>query len=149
MSYIAIDSVDVVQVHSPTLVTDALLVTFQSFPSGSVLILTVPQNAFEGGGGPGLLRDLSDAVEGLIQGGLATAAQGVQGIDPSGLIFDAVDFTVTYVPPTPTAGTLTAQVQVPVGVITLDTAIAAAYPGGNATERLQATYDRLAQLASG
>ena len=41
MSYQTIDSIEVVQVFSPTLVSDALLVTIRSYPSGSVLIRTV------------------------------------------------------------------------------------------------------------
>lgn len=149
MSYQTIDSVDVVQVFSPTLVSDALLVTIQSYPSGSVLIRTVPQDIFTAGGTSPILASLSSAVETILQGGLATAAQGTQGIDDSGLIFDAVDFTVTYTPESPIPGTLTATVQVAVDALTADTGFGSFLTGGSAEDQIQATYDRLAAMASG
>jgi hypothetical protein len=149
MSYQTIDSIEVVQVYSPTLVSDALLVTIRSFPSGSVLLRTVPQDIFTTGGTSPILASLSNAVENILDGGLATAAQGTQGIDDSGLLFDAVVFTVTYTPSTPIPGTLTATVEIPVDTITADTSFGSFLTGGSAEDQLQATYDRLAAMSSG
>jgi hypothetical protein len=136
-------------VFSPTLVSDALLVTIRSFPSGSVLIRTVPQDIFSGGGTSPILASLSDAVEGILEAGVATAAVGTQAIDDSGLLFDAVTFTVSYVPSLAVPGTLTATVDVPVDVLTADTQFGSFLAGGSATDRIQATYERLAGMASG
>lgn len=149
MSYQTLDSIETVQVYSPTLVADALLVTIRSFPSGSVLIRTVPQDIFSTGGTSPILASFSDAVENLLQGGLATAAQGTQAIDDNGLLFDAVVFTVTYTPPNMVPGTLTATVEIPVDVITADTSFGGFLTGGSAIDRIQATYDQLAGIASG
>lgn len=149
MAYQTLDSVDTVQVFSPTLVSEALLVTIRSYPSGSILERTVPKNIFDKGGTSPILASLSDAVERILQGGLATAARGDQGIDDSQLIFDAVVFTVTYTPPNAVPGELTATVEVPVDVITADTQFGAFLTGGSAIDRIQATYDQLAGIASG
>jgi len=149
MSYQTIHSLDVVQVFSPTLVSDALLVTIRSFPSGSVLIRTVPQDIFAKGGTSPILASLSDAVEQILQAGVATAASGTQGIDDSGLLYDAVVFTVTYTPDTPIPGEISATVTIPVDVITADTGIRAFLTGGSAEDRIHATYDQLAAMAAG
>lgn len=149
MPYQTLDSIETVQVYSPTLVSDALLVTIRSYPSGSVLVRTVPQDIFNTGGTSPILASLSDAVEQILQAGVATAAAGTQGIDDSGLLFDAVVFTVTYTPPSPVPGTLTATVEIPVDVITADTQFGSFITGGSAEERLGATYDRLKAMASG
>lgn len=149
MSYQTIDSVETVQVFSPTLVSEALLVTIRSFPSGSMLIRTVPLDVFNSGGTSPLLASLSDAVESILQEGTATAAQGTQGIDESGLIFDAVDFTVTYVPPDPIPGQITATVEIPVNVITEDTGFGSFTTGGSAADQITATYQRLADMYGG
>ena len=155
-SYQTIDSIEVVQVFSPTLVSDAILVTIRSFPSGSVLIRTVPQDIFTADKTSPILASLSSAVEDILQGGLATAASGTQGIDDSGLLFDAVIFTVTYQPSVPIPGEISATVTIPVDVVTADTqfgGVGSYFPPGtgfvSAIDQIQATYERLAAMASG
>jgi len=149
MSYQTLDSIEVVQVFSPTLVSDALLVTIRSFPSGSVLIRTVPQDIFSSGGTSPILASLSDAVEQILEAGVATAASGTQGIDDSGLLYDAVIFTVTYVPSTPIPGEISATVTIPVDVVTADTQFGSFLTGGSAADQINATYERLAAMATG
>src|SRR5690348_11261045 len=100
----AIDSRPTVITYSPTLSEEAMIVTFTSTPSGSTLIRTVPQASFAQDKGKALLDSLSDAVEQILGEGIATGAAGTQGLDDSGLIFDAVTFTVEYVPSAPTPG---------------------------------------------
>ena len=149
MSYQTLDSTETVQVFSPTLVSDALLVTIRSFPSGSVLVRTVPQDIFAAGGTSPILASLSDAVEQELEAGIATAAAGTQALDDSGLIYDAVTFTVSYTPPNTVPGTLTATVDVPVDVLTADTSCGSFLTGGTAAERIHATYYQLKGMASG
>ena len=149
MSYQTIDSIEVVQVFSPTLVSDALLVTIRSYPSGSVLIRTVPQDIFSSGGTSPILASLSDAVEQILEAGVATAAAGTQGIDDSGLLYDAVVFTVTYVPSMPIPGEISATVTIPVDVVTADTQFGSFLTGGSAADQINATYERLAAMATG
>ena len=149
MSYQLLDSVSTVQVFSATLVSDALTCSIRSFPSGSYLQRTISQADFDADAGAGLLTSLSDAVENILGAGVATSAQGTEGIDPASLIYDAVIFTVTYVPSYPSPGTITGNVEVPVDVLTADTSLGSFIQGGTASERILAEYDRLKALAGG
>lgn len=149
MSYLLLDSVEAVQVYSPTLVADVLVCTIQSFPSGSVVLRTIPQTSFAADEGQGLLASLSSAVENIIDGGLATAANGLQVVDESGLLQDVARFTVSYAPPAGTPGEITATVDVPVNVLTADTQFGSFLSGGSAADMISATYQRLAAMATG
>lgn len=142
-------SSDTVQVFSPTLVVDALLCTFVSSPSGSILLRTITKPDFQADQGEGLLGSLSDAVEQILGEGIATDAGGTQGVDPSGLLYDAVTFTVTYQPPGGGLGAITASVEIPVNVITADTQFGSFLTGGTAAERILDTYNHLKTLAGG
>jgi hypothetical protein len=147
MAYQLLDSTDVVQVFSPSLVSDALLCTIISAPSGSILIRTVPQAEFQADRGAGILNSLSDAVESVLGEGIATAANGTQGIDQNGFLYDAIVYTVTYVPSYETPGAITGTVEVPVNVQTADTQFGSFLTGGSAAERILDEYNRLKALA--
>lgn len=149
MGYVLKSSYDTVQVLSATSAVDVIYCTIVTDGSGSVVQEAITKHEFEANQGAGELNTLADAVDGAISGGLATFAVGTQGVDASGLIFDAVTFTVEYVPPQPTFAPITTTVEIPVGVLTLDPAIALHITGGNTTERLQAAYDKLKTLAGG
>jgi hypothetical protein len=149
MAYQLIDNFETVQVFGPQLASQGQLATIQSFPSGSVLIRTVPQESFDLDQGQGILSSLSTAVEDAISGGLATAAVGTQGIDDANLLFDAVVFTVVYVPPSPVPGTISTEVTVPVDVVAADTQFGSFLTGGSLQDRLAAARDKLAAMATG
>jgi hypothetical protein len=149
MTYRLVNSYDTVQVLSPTLAVEAIYCTILSMPSGSIVQRAVPKTEFESDQGVGILESLSTAVEDMIAGGLATAASGTQGVDDSGLLYDAVTFTVQYTPPGVIAGTLTTTVDVPVDVLTADTSFGSFLTGGSAQERVRAAYDSLVKLAGG
>ena len=149
MPYTLLNSTDTVQVFGPDLVSEAIVCTILSGPSGSQLVRTVPDAEFQADNGQGLLSSLSDAVEGILQAGVATGAVGNQRVDASGLLADYVDFTVTYRPSTPIPGEIQAVVSIPVDVITADTAFGSFLSGGSATDQIQATYDKLAAMATG
>ena len=149
MPYTLLNSVDSVQVYGPDLVSETLVCTILSGPSGSTLLRTVPAAEFQSDQGQGILSSLSDAVEQILQAGTATAAVGNQRVDPSGLLADYVDFTVTYVPPSPVPGSIDAVVSIPVNVLTADTSFGSFLGGGSAADQIQATYDRLKAMATG
>ena len=142
----AIDSRPTVQVYSPTLAEEAEIITFTSTPSGSVLIRTVAQADFDADKGKALIDSLSDAVESILQEGIATSASGSQGVDDSGLIFDAVTFTVEYVPQRVAPGRILGDVQIPVPTLTLDTQFGSAAGVVTAPELILAEYNRLKAL---
>lgn len=149
MGYVLLDNPQTVQVLGPQLVSQGMLCTIQSFPSGSFLIRTVPLADFNSDRGQGLLRSLSETVESVLGEGIATAAEGIQGIDDNDLIYDAVRFTVTYVPPGPAVGTVSAPVDVPVNVLTADTSFGSFLSGGSAADRIAETYQKLTAMSSG
>ena len=149
MGYVLLSSAATVQVFSPTLVSDALVCTIASSPSGSILIRSIPQASFQADQGGGLLTSLSDSVESILGEGIAVSATGTQGVDDSGLLYDAVLFVVEYVPPAPIPGSITGDVEVPVNVLTADTGFGSFLTGGTAAERILAEYNRLQALASG
>ena len=147
MSYVLLDSLPTVQVFSPTLVSQALVCTIQSAPSGSVLLRTIPQTSFQADQGAGLLESLSDAVENILHEGIATGAAGTQGLDESNLLYDAVLFTVTYIPPAPIPGEIIGSVEIPVLNITADAGFGGFIQGGSAADIINAEYQRLKALA--
>jgi len=149
MAYVLLDAYETVQVFGPNLASQGQLCTIHSTPSGSVLIRTVPQASFDADQGQGLLSSLSQAVEDILSGGLASAAVGTQGIDDAGLLFDAVDFTVTYTPTTAIPGTISTVVEIPVTILTADTGFGSFLTGGSAHDQLQAAQDKLAAMATG
>lgn len=150
MSYQLLDSIESVQVYSPQLVADVLICTIQSFPSGSVLLRTVPQANFDDGTGAALLTSLSDATENILEAGTAISAYGLQLVDDSGLLVDLVRFTVRYVPPNGTPGSITATVDVPVTILTADTSLTGGSVGvESAAELVGDAYTRLATMSTG
>lgn len=150
MSWQLLDSTDTVQVFGPNLVSESLICTIQSFPSGSVLVRVVPQSAFVAGNGGPLCGSLSAAVEQILEAGVAIAATGNMRVDDNELLVDYVDFTVAYVPPVATPGEITTVVPIPVQIITADTSILGGSAGvASAPELLNEAYQRLAAMAHG
>lgn len=149
MPSILLSSGATVQVWSPTLVTDAVLCTFMSSPSGSVLIRTVPESSFVADQGKLLLDSLSAHVEQLLQAGVAIDAAGTQRPDNNGLLLDAVLFTVAYVPPYAAPGQITGTIEIPVDIIDADTGILRGAGAATAPELLLQEYNRLKALAGG
>jgi hypothetical protein len=150
MSYTLLASNDTVQVFSPTLVQDALVCTFVSFPSRSILIRTVTAQEFTNPNNDALLNSLSDAVEQILGEGIAVAAAGVQLVDPgSGLLYDAVVFTVAYPQGSGAQASITAPCEIPIDVLVADTQFGNVIAGGSAAQRILDTYNQLKTLAGG
>lgn len=150
MGYRLLNSTDTVQIFGPTFVQDSLACTIATTPHGAVVIRTIPLADFQADMGAGLLTSLADAVENILGEGIAIAAQGVQGVDDAGLLYDAVRFTVGYTPPGGTPGEITADVDIPVNTLTADTGIlGGGFSGQSAPEIILNTYNRLRNMAGG
>ena len=149
MSQTLLDSSVQIQVYGPNLSEEVQLCWCMSFPSGSVLVRSVPQADFIADRGKALLDSLSNAVESILQEDFVIAAAGNQGIDLNELIFDAVTFTVEYVPPFSIPGQIRGTVEIPVYLIVADTSFGGAITGPTAQELLIAEYNRLKALAGG
>jgi hypothetical protein len=149
MGYRLISSQDTVIVYSATNVADALTCSIVTTPSGAIVLRTIPRADFDADRGQALLSSLANAVESELQQDFVVAASGGQGIDAAGLLYDYVRFTVQYVADGGTPGEVTADVDVPVNVLTADTQFGAFLTGGSAAERITDTYHKLAAMASG
>jgi hypothetical protein len=150
MAYTLLASQDTVQVFSPQLVSDALICTIVSRPSASILLRTITQSEFTADGGAPLLNSLADAVESILGEGIAVAATGTQLVDPaSGLLYDAVVFTVAYPQGSGGQAQITATVEVPMTTLTADTQFGGFLGGGSAQQMILDTYNHLQTLAGG
>lgn len=130
-----------------SLVSDGLLVSFYSLPSGSVLSRWISADDFAQAKGLALQVSLSDAVEQILGEGIAIDAVGVQTIDQTGFLSDNVDFTVRYVPTYSTPGTIDGVVRVPVPTLVADTQFGSFLAGGSAAEIILAEYNQLKAMA--
>lgn len=148
MAYQLANSTSTVLING-TSVTDAVACSIVSFPSGSSLVRTITEADFQNDRGQALLSSLSNAVEQILGEGIAVAASGFQGLDAAGLLADYVRFTVGYTQPGGTAGEITADVDVPVIVVTADTSFGSFLTGGTAQERILDTYNKLQAMSSG
>jgi hypothetical protein len=108
-----------------------------------VLIRTVPLENLKDPSGAALLQSLSDHVEQILQAGIAVDADGTQRPDNSGLLLDAVLFTVRYVPSYPAPGEITGQVEILVDLLTADLGLLQAGGVDTPAEILLAEYNRL------
>src|SRR5262252_3567852 len=134
-----------VQVFSPTLVKDVQEVEFQSFPSGSILTVYVPKEAWDSSGAEGSIAPFVEKVEEAIAGGLAASASSFQDVDPdTNLLTDYVRFVVVYRGPPPLSVVLSTNVDVPYNIVILDTQFGGGFggnigiTGGSLTDRLEA-----------
>lgn len=148
MAYRLINSTDTVLVYGTT-VSDALACTIATSPSGAIVVRTIARAAFEADNGQGLLNSLADAVENILGEGVAIGASGFQSVDVNGFLADFVRFTVGYTPQGGTPGEITADVDIPVPVLTADTQFGSFLDGGSAADRIGATYSRLQAMATG
>jgi hypothetical protein len=119
-SVVVTDSYRDVQVRSQTDVRDVQVVTFISQPSGAQLFRAIPYQEWISDPAHLALSQTADAVENIIAGGQAIAAQGVEDLDPFGLSVYLVEFLVQAPPQNPLQGTLQTTVLVPVDTLTLD-----------------------------
>lgn len=114
LPYALLASYTTVQVVSPTLVNDVLYCTVSTLPSGVIASLPVPQGEFESVLTSVVLEGYALAIEEVMKLPSVTAGSGIQTIDTSGLLADAVSFTVQYVQSGTSGTSVTAQAVVPV-----------------------------------
>lgn len=149
MGYRLLSSTDTFISYSPDTGTPAIRCSIVTTPRGAIVLRAIPQADFEADRGKALLTSLANAVEQQLEAGTAIAASGYQGVDAAGLLVDYVRFTVGYTPEGGTPGEITADVDVPVNVLTADTQFGSFLEGGSAAERIADTYARLQAMASG
>lgn len=136
------------QVLGPNEVLSTMTVGFVTSPHGVRAYREVPRTAWASGGAAAWIAPLATAIENLIDGGLASGASFVQDIDPAtGLLTDAIEFVVSYDPPPPALGPMTATAVVPVDDLTLDTSFGSFVQGADPAQTLRDAYDQLVATA--
>jgi len=135
-------SYQTVQVITPTLVQPIVYATIQTSPSNVIASIALDKIDFDAGTGGALLQIFADAIETIMNHPEVIAGIGSQQIDPNGLLTDYVTFTVQYVSSHAAKSGVTAEADVPVGMLNftdgaigglllqeVDAIIAAAYNG--------------------
>lgn len=148
-NYILIGSTSIVQVLSATVIADVVAATIQTLPTGIRAQTLVPQDAFDQGAAGPLLSTFAGNIEAIIAQGKATGGSGTSSLDASGLQQYAVTFTVTYNPPGAPIGSVTADVDVPVGLLSDSDPATGPASFAQAVALVDATYSNLVALAGG
>lgn len=116
-SYSIQGSYSTVQVITPTLVQPIQYTTIQTQPSGVIAAIALDQADFTGGTSNVLLQLFADAIEQIMARSEVIAGIGTQQLDANGLLADFVTFTVQYVGPNTAPSGVTAEADVPVGML--------------------------------
>lgn len=148
-TYSIVGSYSTVQSITPTLTQAIQYTTIQSDPSGVVASLPLDKGEFDKNEVGPQIQAFVDAIEEIMQRPEVIAGIGSQTIDPNGLLADYVVFTVQYSGPGAAPSGVTAQADVPTGMLNFtDGAI-----GGLLLQEvdaiLAAAYNSLASAAGG
>ena len=110
-------SYSTVQVITPTLVQPIQYTTVQTQPSGVIASIALDQQTFIAGDAGPLIAAFVDAIEIIMAMPEVIAGIGTQTLDPNGLLQDFVTFTVQYVSANTAPSGVTAEADVPVGLL--------------------------------
>lgn len=116
-TYEILGSYSTVRSITPTLTEPVVYATIQTQPSGVVASMTLDQAVFMAGDSGPLLQAFADAVEQIMAREEVVAGVGSQALDANGLTSDYVVFTVQYTGPGAASSGVTAQADVPVGIL--------------------------------
>ena len=146
-SYTLIGNASIVQVLSAKVSANMEAVTIQTIPSGVIATMLVSQDAFDKQAAGPVLTTFADNIEAIIGQGKAVGGAGSSELDGSGLMQYAVTFEVGYNPPGAPVGTVTTDVDVPVGLLNSDDALIGRTLFGQATAMIDAAYSNLVALS--
>lgn len=147
--YTLIGNAPTIQVFSPTVSADVQLATIQTSPSGSIATMPVSETSFQANQAAETLTALADNIETIIGQGKATGATGSSELLPSGLTQYYVTFTVAYNPPGAPPGAVTTEVDVPVGLLSVDDPAIERTLLTEAEALIDAAYNSLVALSKG
>lgn len=148
-AYILVGSNSIVQVLTPTVSEDMVSCTIQTNPTGIVATTLVSQIAFDSNQAAPELTTFADNIEAVIGQGKAVGGSGSQSLDPSGLLAYFVTFTVGYDPPGAPTGTVTVDVDVPVGLLGSGDALIGQTLLGEAEKLVDDAYASLVAMSKG
>lgn len=148
-SYSIVASYTTVQSITPTLTYPIQYTTIQSQPSGVIASIPLAKVEFDAGTSGPLLQAFSDAIEEIMQRTEVIAGIGSQTIDENGLLADFVVFTVQYSGPGAASSGVTAEADVPVGLLNFTDGAIGALLLKQVDAIIQAAYNSLQAAAGG
>ena len=148
-SYSLMATTPTVQVLSPTLVQDVIYTTIITSPSQVIANIPIYEQKFDAGLAGPQLTDFANAIEQIMADSRVIAGEGVQTIDPSGLLQDQVAFTVEYVVPTAPPGSVVADALVRVNLLNFADAEIGRILLAQVEAIIDKTYSNLQSAASG
>lgn len=148
-SYSIQGSYATVQVITPTLVQPIQYTTIQTQPSGVIASIALDQADFKAGTSTPLLVAFADAIEQIMARSEVIAGIGTQQLDPNGLLADYVTFTVQYTGTGAAASGVTAEADVPVGMLNFTDGAIGALLLQEVDAIIAQAYDALAAAAAG
>jgi hypothetical protein len=148
-SYSIQGSYSTVQVLTPSLVNPIEYVTIQTQPSSVIASMPIQRDVFHSGGGGPELTAFSNAIEQIMARSEVIAGIGSQQLDPNGLLADFVTFTVQYVGPNTASSGVTAEADVPVGMLNFEDALIGRTLLAQVIAIITATYNALKAAAAG
>ena len=147
--YTLVGSVPSLRVLSPTVSQPIITATIQTAPTGIIAAYPLDEADFNAGTANVLLDGFATAIETIISQGHAIGGTGTSELDANGLIEYYVTFTVGYNPPGAPSGQVTAEVDVPVGLLQTGDSFAGVSPLGEAEALVDAAYNNLVKLSQG
>lgn len=134
---------------TPTLTQPIQYTTIQTQPSSVVAALPLDKADFDAGTSGALLQAFADAIEQVMANPIVIAGIGSQTIDPNGLLADFVTFAVQYAGPGAAPSGVTAEADVPVGLLDFSDGALGGIQIASVDAILNAAYDNLQAAASG
>lgn len=116
-SYSIKGSYSTVQLIGPNLTQPIQYTTIQTSPSNVIAAIALDKAVFDAGTAGPLLTAFADAIEEIMQRSEVVAAIGNQQLDENGLLADYVTFTVQYSGAGAAASGVTADADVPAGML--------------------------------
>lgn len=148
-SYTLIGNAPTIQVFSPTVSQDVELATIQTKPTGVIATMPVSEISFATNQASETLTALASNIEAIIKQGKAVGGTGTSELDANGLTQFYVTFTVAYNPPGAPVGTVTAEVDVPVGLLGVDDPAIESTLLSQAEAMVNKAYNSLVALSKG
>lgn len=138
-----------IQVLSPTLIEPIVDCVLSTKPTGIVFDYWVDKAVWDAGDAAPLLEQVAGNVEHLIASTPAIGGFGVQHLSDSGLLSQAVVFTVAATAPGGLPNSLTVEVEVPIGDLDQETFAGQNFGLAAAEALIQDAYNKLTAAAAG
>lgn len=148
-SYTLIGNVSTIQVTSPLTSVEGVVATIQTNPSGIIAAIVVSQTSFDNDSAAETLTIFADNIEEIISQGKAVGGSGTSSLDNNGLTAYYVTFIVGYDPPGAPPGQVTADVDVPVNLISESDPAINQTLLTEAEDLINSAYEHLVNLSKG